>query len=133
MPTLTINGTEYHYDEQDVICFPEGLIGLPQIRQAVVVSISEFAPFCWLAPLDTPSLRFVVVDPNEIFSGYEPAANASYSGVKTYSLVTLSSDWAETTFNLKAPILVDTERRTAAQHILTNSPYHFAERLPQGQ
>lgn len=128
MPTITIKGKQHEYDENDIITFSEGLIGLPQIRRAVVVSMSEFEPFCWLAPLDSEETRFVVVDPTEVFEGYQPA---SAGNTQAYAIVTVSSDWTKTTINLRAPILVDKETRDASQQILTDSPYHFAERLPQ--
>jgi flagellar assembly factor FliW len=134
MPTITIQGNQHEYDESDIITFAEGLIGLPQIRRAVVVSMSEFEPFCWLAPLDNEVTRFVVVDPNAIFEGYQlghyqPAAAGN---VQTYAIVTVASDWTKTTINLRAPILINKETRSGSQQILNGSPYHFAETLPQG-
>jgi flagellar assembly factor FliW len=131
MPTLTIKNVEYSYEEGDVIAFPEGLVGLPQIRRAVVVPINDLEPFCWLAPVDHDELRFVVVDPSSLFDGYESPVNdpaSTFTGV--LAIVTLSSDWTKTTFNLKAPILVDREHRTARQRIINDSPYHFDEQLP---
>ena len=134
MPTITIKGVEHPYDENDVITFPEGLIGLPQVKQAVVITMNGFEPFCWLAPIGIDALRFVVVDPNDIFNGYQlQVPGGRDSGFKTYSLVTLSSDWTKTTFNLKAPIFVDQDTRKGSQQILNDSPYHFAETLPQDQ
>jgi flagellar assembly factor FliW len=133
MPTITIKGNQHDYNESDIITFAEGLIGLPQIRRAVVVSMSEFEPFCWLAPLDSEETRFVVVDPNEVFVGYQPGTfqRAATGNVQTYAIVTVASDWTKTTINLRAPILIDKETRSGSQQILTDSPYHFAETLPQ--
>ena len=130
MPTIKIANNLHSYEEADVITFPEGLVGLPQVRRAVVVSMSEFEPFCWLAPLDSDELRFVVVDPHKIFDGYVPFARETPDEM-VYAIVTVSSDWARTTFNLKAPIVVDRQDRSAYQRVLTDGQYHFAETLPQ--
>lgn len=134
MPTITIKGNQHDYDESDIITFDEGLIGLPHLRRAVVVSMSEFEPFCWLAPLDAEETRFVVVDPDRVFEGYQPRLYQStpVKNARAYAIVTIASDWTKTTINLRAPILIDTEARKGSQQILTNSPYHFAETLPQG-
>jgi flagellar assembly factor FliW len=129
MPTIKIKGQEHSYNEDQVIAFPEGLVGLSDLRRAVVIPIDEFQPFCWLAPLENDELRFVIVDPNDIFDGYAPPQ--AVTGQKTYAIVTLFSDWTRTTFNLKAPIMIDERERTAYQIILNDSQYTFAEALPQ--
>lgn len=133
MSSINIKGTSHSYNEAEVITFAEGLIGLPQIRRAVVVSMDEFKPFCWLAPLDNDQTRFVVVNPHEIFEGYEPGQYKPQLADRdnTYAIVTVGSDWRQTTINLRAPIVVDPATKIASQQILSDSPYHFAETLPQ--
>jgi flagellar assembly factor FliW len=134
MPTITIKGNRHDYDESDIITFSEGLIGMPHVRRAVIVSMDELEPFCWLAPLDTEETRFVVVDPDQVFKGYQPKLYqpTPVKNAQAYAIVTVASDWTKTTINLRAPILIDTAARKGSQQILTNSPYHFAETLPQG-
>lgn len=132
MLTISIKGTSHTYDDSDVITFTEGLIGLPQIRKAVVVSMNDLKPFRWLAPLDSDETRFVVVNPHEIFDSYQPHLYKPEVKDKSNTLVivTVASDWRNTTINLRAPIVVDPVRRTASQQILSDSPYHFAESIP---
>jgi flagellar assembly factor FliW len=133
MPTITIKGNQHNYEESDIITFSEGLIGLPDIRRAVVISMTEFEPFCWLAPLESEETRFVVVDPKQVFEGYHPEQyiRTQAREVQTYTIVTIASDWTKTTINLRAPILVDKKTHRGSQQILSESPYHFAEALPQ--
>lgn len=132
MPTITIQGHRHTYAEDEVITFAEGLVGLPQIKEAVVVPMTDLAPFCWLMPLDNDGTRFVVVNPHEIFDGYEPGRYRQLADdVQSYAIVTISSDWTRTTVNLRAPIVIDTKTRSGSQQILTDSPYHFAESIPQ--
>lgn len=132
MPSITINGNRHDYDESDIITFAEGLIGLPRIRRAVVVSMSGLEPFCWLAPLDVDATKFVVVEPIRVFDGYRPETYyPAADGAETLAIVTIASDWTRTTINLRAPIFIDKETRRGTQRILSESPYHFAEVLPQ--
>lgn len=133
MPVITIKEKEYSYNDGDIISFAEGLIGLPDMRRAVLISMNEFAPFCWLASLESESARFIVVDPNQIFSGYDPfvAAGTNNLGLEALAIVKVSSDWQKTTVNLRAPILIDPATKTASQQILSDSQYQFAESLPQ--
>ena len=132
MPTIYVSETEFTYEEDQVLDFPEGLVGLPQVKRAAVIPMKEFEPFCWLLPLGHEALRFVVVKPSHIFDGYAPFAGGGEEAASSqvYSIVTISSEWERTTFNLKAPIVVDEKTRTARQQILNDNRYQFAESLP---
>ena len=131
MQTITINQKEYYYDQKDVICFAEGLIGLPEMQRAVLIEMDEYEPFCWLASLENEYTRFIVVDPDEIFAGYQPFENGNSSAkTQTLAIVKISSDWEKTTINLRAPIVIDAETKSASQIILSDSSYKFAESLP---
>lgn len=126
---INIQGTKYSYDENEVINFDEGLIGFPAMRRAVLIPLDEYAPFCWLAAIDDEKIRFIVVNPTEIFADY--ASNLEIDGEKQpLAIVKISSDWRKTTVNLRAPIFINRETRTAAQIILDKSGYDYAETLP---
>ncbi len=139
MPKIAIQKTDYSYDETDVIVFDEGLIGLPDVRRAVLVKLPDYQPFCWLAALDNPQTRFLVVNPHEVFPSYQsyiPAeiatllrSNSQLPGV--LAIVKISSDWTKTTINLRAPIFVNLETKRAAQAVLTGTNYRLDEKLPQ--
>lgn len=130
---ITLKGKEYSYDEAQIVNFAEGLIGLPELRRAVVVPMSGCEPFCWLASLEDETTRFIVVDPSEIFSGYQPLSSAGDAAfeVKTLAIVRVASDWQKTTVNLRAPIVIDLVSRRGAQFILSESSYGLAEPIPQ--
>ena len=129
---ITIKEKEYSYNEDQVLNFNEGLVGLPEMRKAVLIPMDEYAPFCWLASVDDEKIRFVVVNPSDIFAGYDVDSVESNMGTtKTLTIVKISSDWTKTTVNLRAPIFIDTAGKRGAQHILTESNYSLAEPIPQ--
>jgi flagellar assembly factor FliW len=128
MSTITIKGNQVHYEDDQVITFTEGLIGMPDMRRAVLVPIDEFEPFCWLASVESEKNRFIVVDPRMIFDTYQPFSNEEAAGVlQTLAIVKISSDWAKTTVNLRAPLVINLETQKGAQVILSESNYQFAE------
>ncbi|MEQ1604150.1 MAG: flagellar assembly protein FliW [Pyrinomonadaceae bacterium] len=129
MSVITIKGKEVSYDENEIITFAEGLIGMPEMRRAVLVPMDEFEPFCWLASVESEKARFIVVDPHEVFAGYEPFP--AEQSVQTFAIVKISSDWQKTTVNLRAPLVINTETQIGAQLILSDSKYQFAESLMQ--
>ena len=127
---INIQGTTYSYNDNDVINFGEGLIGFPEMRRAVLIPLSEYEPFCWLASLDDEKVRFVVVNPNQIFADYKPDFEIAEAETQTLAIVKVSSDWRKTTVNLRAPIFISPQTRSAAQIILSNNDYKYAESLP---
>jgi len=133
MSMITIKEKEYTYNESEIINFAEGLIGLPEMRRAVLIPMDEYSPFCWLTSVDDEKSRFVVVNPREIFAGYEPFASndSAASEMQALAIVKISSDWQKTTVNLRAPIFINPETKRGAQFVLTESSYSLAEALPQ--
>lgn len=132
MSTITIKGDQVPYEDDQVITFAEGLIGMPDMRRAVLVPMAEFEPFCWLASIENEKNRFIVVDPNAIFAAYEPFSNDEASaGLQTLAIVKISSDWAKTTVNLRAPLVINRDTQKGAQVILSDTNYQFAESVIQ--
>ncbi|MET0752714.1 MAG: flagellar assembly protein FliW [Pyrinomonadaceae bacterium] len=128
MSMINIQGTKYSYDEREIINFSEGLIGFPEMRRAVLIPLAEYEPFCWLAAIDDEKIRFIVVNPREIFADYAPDSKDDEQ--QTLAIVKISSDWQKTTVNLRAPIFVNPKTQRAAQIILDKSDYKHAEALP---
>jgi flagellar assembly factor FliW len=133
MPSLNIKGQIFCYRDDEIINFNEGLVGLPEMRRAVLIPLAEYEPFCWLASMDDEKTRFIVVDPFEIFADYNPGdfAVLNESETKTLVIVKISSDWRKTTVNLRAPIFINLESNRGVQLVLTESPYRLTETLPQ--
>lgn len=128
---INIQGTNYTYEEVEILNFSEGLIGFPEMRRAVLIPLDEYAPFCWLASIDDEKNRFIVVNPQQIFSDYQPELeNVGEIDLQTLAIVKISSDWQKTTVNLRAPIFVNAETRRAAQIILDKTDFKHAETLP---
>jgi len=130
MQTIKIQQKDYFYDEREIISFAEGLIGLPEMRRAVLIPLPECAPFCWLASVDDEKNRFIVVNPHEIYADYRPFAPEKLPQSETLAIVKISSDWTKTTVNLRAPMFIDAATKRGAQCILTESEYQLAETLP---
>jgi flagellar assembly factor FliW len=139
MPSISILGTELPYDDSNIITFEEGLIGMPHLKYMVLVAQSDIAPFFWLASLDDPRVAFLVADPRPIFAAYDPipeeemhrrlALNPRMPRT-LLSIVKISSDWAQTTFNLRAPIFISPETMKAAQIPLSDRSFQLEEPLP---
>jgi flagellar assembly factor FliW len=116
MPMLSIESSRFGKLEiasEDVIEFPNGLIGLGGRRYAIVATAADGA-FSWLHSIDDPSLALPVANPWHFFGDYtvelsdedsEPIT-ASPSDVAVWVTVRAGAELADFYANLQAPILV---------------------------
>jgi flagellar assembly factor FliW len=114
---------------ENIIRMPLGLLGFEKIKQYVLLSNSNEAPFSWLRMLDDTELAFIVICPFEVFPEYQPDVpdeDMAFLGITKpedvllYSIVTLRRQ-GRATVNLKGPIVVNRHTLVAKQVILSNS------------
>lgn len=139
MPSVNIKNTKISYEDADVITLEEGLIGLPGLRQMVLVGQSTIDPFMWLASVDISGMAFLVIDPKLVYTEYaltplleDIKQEESEEDLLMLALVKLESEWAETTINLRAPVVINRKTKRGAQIVLTDSDYSLTEHLPTG-
>ncbi len=138
MPKISIRENNYSYAEDDVVNFAEGLVGLPNMRKAVFIALPDYNPFYWLASLSDEETRFIVVNPNEMYTDFSLPKLPELETLSildqpnsVLSIVKISSDWKKTTVNLRAPILLNWKTKKGVQVILSDNKYQLAEPLPQ--
>src|SRR5262245_33954803 len=124
MPTIQLLGSEINYDEGDIITFEEGLIGLPHLRQMVLISQPDLAPFLWLASVNGPELAFIVMDPQGQFSSYTPLIPAQIQvrlglvngeSPVLLTIARITAEWQQSTVNLRAPLVIAAGTMRGAQ------------------
>ena len=116
MSTLTIDSSRFGSIEiasEDVIEFPNGLIGLGGSRYAIVAAGNDGA-FSWLHSIDDPALALPIANPWHFFNDYavelsdadsEPIT-ADPAEVAVWVTVRAGTELADFYANLRAPILV---------------------------
>lgn len=105
--------------ENELIEFPEGLVGLGGSRY-VVVSTDTGSPFRWLQSADDPDLALPVTDPWKFFGDYalelsDEATDAAGlpqdgSDVEVWVTVRAAGSLEDFSANLKAPIVIHAGR-----------------------
>lgn len=118
---------------EQVLTFPEGLIGFPDYRDFVVINFEvQGDSVRWLQAVTEPALGFVALDPKAAFPDYDPeVGDSDLSGVEAsapdevvlLSVVTVPKDIRKMTANLQAPILINPEKRLGRQVIVTSPEY----------
>lgn len=122
---LRVNG-------DDVLLFPNGLVGFSNWRRFVLLEDPDEAPIAVLQCLDDTSVSFLVTDPCYVSVNYAaqpPAEELEKLGLsriedsRVLCILALKERPAAVTANLLGPIFINPEARVARQVILQDSPY----------
>jgi flagellar assembly factor FliW len=129
---------EVEYDPDNLLHFPAGLIGLPNLRDFIVMPNKKQGPLFWIQSVDDPDIAFVLTDPTNFFLDYNlQPEDSERSSLRLdekdecfiLSVVTVPPD-QQITLNLAAPILFAPKSNRAIQVILESSNYSSKTPLP---
>lgn len=142
MTTVTTTTTSrfgtIEYETEDIVRFREGLVGLPQLKDFVLVQHRDDSPFRWLQSLDDGGMAFLVVDPGTYVPNYAPSMPDSATTalelqestpVLVYTICTIPNGKPrDMTLNLAGPIVINAETREARQLVLEDEacPVRFS-------
>ena len=127
------------YDATNLLHFPAGMIGLPNLRNFIVIPAKKDGPLFWIQNVDDPDFAFILTDPGNFFLDYKiQPDNSEKNSLQienakdcyTLSIVTVPSD-QNVTINLAAPILYSPETNRAIQVVLEDNKYQTKTPLPQ--
>ena len=129
---------EIDIDENSILYFEEGILGFEDVHRFGVINNEDpESPFKWIQSIENPDLAFALVDPFAIKKDYEfelKDENANLLGiinpsqVLVYAIVVVPEDVKKISMNLKAPIIINTTNKKAAQIITDSDKYtvrHF--------
>ncbi len=115
--------------EEDIINFTTGIYGFDDYKKYILLKDSPEDDIMFLQSLDNMDLSFVLIDPYAVYIDYDPILNEedlyelkSTSGAELKYLVIaiIKDDIKESVVNLKSPIAINPDNRTAKQVILQN-------------
>ncbi len=129
---------EVTIQNEDVLTFPEGLLGFQDLRSFVLLDDPNDDIFAWLQSCELPSIAFPILEP-EIFGQIYTIASLTKSEAESLKLkpnqaptymniITIPDDPTQMTANLKAPIVINQADRVARQCVLQDN--HLAIREP---
>jgi flagellar assembly factor FliW len=130
---------EVEYDPENMLHFPAGLIGFPNLRKFVVMPNKKAGPLFWMQSVDDPSFALVLTDPTNFFLDYLVAPDVverqhlhldENEPCFVLTVVTVPPN-QEISLNLAAPILFSPKSNRAMQVILENTKYNSKTPLPQ--
>jgi flagellar assembly factor FliW len=120
--------------EENVIEFPDGLLGFPECTRFALISAEESGVYAWLQSTDQAELSFLVVVPAPFFPAYEPEISEADcaalelvepADAQILCLVTIQTTLV--TANLLGPVVLNVANRRARQVVLTDTELSTAE------
>ena len=130
---------EVEYSRENLLHFPAGLIGLPNLRHFIVMPNKKEGPLFWIQSVDDPDMAFVLTDPTNFFLDYRLLPDVSERQTLridenddcfVLSVVAVPPD-QKITLNLAAPIFYAPKTNRAIQVILEGGKYSSRTLLPQ--
>jgi len=114
-----------------VIHFAEGLIGLAEYKDFVLMEKPNLTPFRLLQCVDAPHISFLVLKANMVvtnFYDYVPMREWESMGISSakqlaYVIVVIGSTPEASSGNFQAPLLVNHEKMIGKQLILTDAVF----------
>ncbi|WP_028585505.1 flagellar assembly protein FliW [Desulfogranum mediterraneum] len=139
MKTIETRFGEIEFDPANVIHFPEGLVGLEQLKDFLVIPNEKEGPLFWIQSVDDPVFAFVVTDPTNFFLDYVVAPDQEErkklqlkesDPCFTLTIVSVAEN-KKITLNLAGPILYSPSTNRALQVILEDGRYDTQTPLPE--
>lgn len=130
MKVNTTRFGELQVNKEDVINLPEGLLGFENLKKFFVVDPGDSTLILWLQSIEDDKIAFPIIEPKIFKPDYVakllPAdMNSveldSLTQAKIYSILTIPADITEMSANLKAPVVINNEKKIAKQIVLQDS------------
>ena len=130
MKVNTTRFGELTVNKEDVINFSEGLLGFENLNKFFVVDPGDSTLILWLQSIEDEKVAFPIIEPKIFKPDYVakllPADMNSVeletiADAKIYSILTIPSNITEMSANLKAPIVINNDKKIAKQIVLQDN------------
>lgn len=135
-PAMKISTTRFgsvEIEADDILLFPAGLFAFEDCRHWVILADSENDAVGWLQSIARAEIAMPVVSPRRFVAEYQIRVTRSQLAPlqleapdQAYVLAIVSKEDREFTLNLKAPLIINLDRRLGRQVITVNDqPVQF--------
>lgn len=137
MKVSTTRFGEVKIEADDILLFRGGLIGFEDLQHWVVLADGDNDAVAWLQSMARPEIALPVISPRRFVSGYQVHVEGrDIDGLQltasdqAYVLSVVSSNEHSLTANLRAPIVINLDRRLGCQVITSDDQSLQHEILP---
>jgi len=122
--------------DDDVVHFPEGLVGFDDAKEFVIVEAEELKPLTWLVCVQDPDLVFPLAEPGFFTDRYELDLTRedralldveTVDDVESYVIVTLADEENPLCANLRGLLLINVHSRVGKQLVFCDERFDFRQ------
>lgn len=131
---------EVTYSQDEVVTFPQGLLGFLRFKKYIFLQPPGYLPFRWMISIENPEVSFMLMNPLTCCTDYSPnitrrdlneLSAENPQSLEMYSIVTMNLDPRLATVNLSGPILVNKAMKIGKQLVLLDDRYSTKHRIIQ--
>lgn len=121
---------EIEIEESEIITFTQGMPGFPEYKKFVLIGLEADLPIAMLQSTEEMNINFVVAYPFVFNKDYsfdiseddkEDLQITEKSEIITYSIMTLKENFAQSTLNLLAPVVINANKKLGKQIVLNDN------------
>lgn len=125
---------EIEYSEADVITLSSPILGFPDLNDFILISNEKSYPFLWFQSVQDKHICFILVEPELFVTDYQPKLNKrelkilgaeEEAKLKLFCIVVVPDQPKNATMNLRAPLVINAEKKLAKQVILEDDKYQI--------
>jgi len=125
---------ELEYVEDDIITMSSPILGFPDLHDFLLITSDQSFPFIWFQSTEDENICFILVEPEVFHPKYKPQFNKrdykilnaeTEKEIKIFGIVTVPDDPKKATVNLRAPLMVNTEKKLAKQIVLEDEKWEI--------
>ena len=139
MPNFqTMRFGELIYRQEDVIHLPEGLVGMPDLRDWLILDMGDGMPMKWFQSLDRGDFGFPISQPAFFADSYDieipPEVHHILRGregewLAAFVISTIHPGGSRITGNLLAPLIVNVDTRKGLQLVLNDHDLSVSQEI----
>ncbi len=124
---------EIEIEDEKILHFPSGLVGMKPMKRFILLDTEREKPFRWLQSLDDAEIAFLTLEPRLVRPDYRvavqqeevhPLGITESTELLVLCIVTIYREPRTLTANLQGPLLINAENFQGKQLILIDSQYH---------
>ena len=120
-------------EADDILLFPSGLPGLDDLHHWILLADAENDALAWLQCISRPDIALAVVSPRRFVADYQVRVARSEltplqldADSEAHVVVVVGKNELSLTLNLKAPLIINLQRRLGRQVIVNDDqPLQF--------
>lgn len=123
--------------EEDVLTFPEGLLGFSDLNRFVLLDDPTDEIFAWLQSCEEPSIAFPVLEPELFMDKFAVTLTKSdlkglqiesdEQSLRSFCIITIPEDPTQMTANVKAPVVINVQEKLGRQCVLQDNKLEIRE------